>query len=367
MNGSDEKAVVLFVTRKWPPAVGGMEQYSFALTRELDRLTRLTIRALPGREDGRPPSVTRLIGFACATVWYLLRRAPRFDVLHFGDLALWPLATVGRLRNRDAVCVVSAHGTDIAYPLRQGVLPRLYGLYLAIGARLNPTLRVLANSRATAELCTRAGFAVHATIPLAVTPAEAPRPLPAPSPYVLFVGRLIRRKGCGWFIANVLPELDAELRLVVAGTQWDRAETEALDNERVSYLGAVFGSELARLRREATAVVMPNISCEGRDFEGFGLTAVETAADQGVLLAAAVDGVVDAVIDGITGFLMPAGEPAAWIRRIHEIRGWTPASRESFVREACSRARQEFTWQRVARQTLNAYRHDVAEIPGVAE
>ena len=47
---------VLFITRKWPPAVGGMETYAKRISEELSELTDLTTLSLPGRSDGRPPS-----------------------------------------------------------------------------------------------------------------------------------------------------------------------------------------------------------------------------------------------------------------------------------------------------------------------
>ena len=65
------------------------------------------------------------------------------------------------------------------------------------------------------------------------------------SPSVLFVGRLARRKGCRWFIENVLPRLSEQFRFVVAGTPWDAEETAALDNERVTFLGPIRGEALA--------------------------------------------------------------------------------------------------------------------------
>jgi len=346
---------VLFVTRKWRPAIGGMEEYSHALTDELGKRTRLTIRALPGREDGSPPSSSKLIGFGIGTAWCVARNARHFDVLHFGDLALWPLAIVARLFNRNASVVASAHGTDIAYPLRRGVAPMLYGLYLKLGAFLGRGVRIIANSRATAELVAAAGFSVCATVPLAVrTPALIREAGPA-SPSVLFVGRLARRKGCRWFIENVLPRLSEQFRFVVAGTPWDAEETAALDNERVTFLGPIRGEALADLRRKATVVVMPNVRCEGRDFEGFGLTAVETAAQQGVLLASALDGIVDAVVDGVTGFLLPAEEAAAWASKIEEIAAWSESTRQRFVLDAFEYVRGHFNWTRVVEQTLAAY------------
>ena len=355
MPESARKPEVLFITRKWRPAVGGMERYSEELTDALDGHCSITLRALPGRSGGRPPASHRLVAFGISTALMLVRNATRFDVVHFGDLAIWPLAFVSQLRSRTARLVISAHGTDIAYPRRSGIGPRLYGLYLSVGARLCRRLEVIANSAATAALCESRGFRVAAVVPLAVR-VPPPPPVPdVPKPYILFVGRLVRRKGCGWFIREVLPQLSPPLTLLIAGTEWDKEESESLRSRHVTFLGPVFGRELSRLRREALVVIMPNVSCDGRDFEGFGLTAVETAADQGVLLASRIDGIVDAVADGVTGFLLPPEDAAAWCERIREIAAWAPETRRVFVAGALDRVRQDYAWSRVAAATLAVY------------
>jgi glycosyltransferase involved in cell wall biosynthesis len=346
---------ILFITRKWPPAVGGMETYSAALTENLRRHGNVRVRALPGEESGRPPGWRRLFRFVCGCAWHLVRNARQFDVVHFGDLVLWPLALAARAGNREARLFVSAHGSDIAFPLRRGLGPRCYGAFLKLGSAMSRQFRVIANSEATATLCRAAGFRVAAVVPLAVEVPAAVAAVAAPLPYVLFVGRLTRPKGCRWFIESVLPRLEPELKLVVAGVRWDPSESDALDAARVEFLGPVHGDELRRLRRNALAVIVPNVTCGGRAFEGFGLTAVETAADQGVLLASRLYGVVDAVIDGVTGFLLPPEDPEAWIAKIREVASWPLPRRQAFLQRAREEVRTHFTWDRVARQTLEAY------------
>lgn len=58
---------VLFVTRKWPPAVGGMELYSREIARAMARLASVDVIALPGLPDGRPPSMPKLAAFLLRT------------------------------------------------------------------------------------------------------------------------------------------------------------------------------------------------------------------------------------------------------------------------------------------------------------
>ena len=347
---------VLFITRKWPPAVGGMETYCVELVKALKAQADLTLEALPGRANGDPPSALSILGFGAKTALKLLARPGRYDVVHGADMAVWPLAMIARMRSRGAKVVLSAHGTDVAFASRKGLAPALYRAYLRLGARSLRHATAIANSRATATLLKTHGFTAPAITPLASPMTAQAAPESAPARYVFYVGRLINRKGCAWFIRDVLPRLAEDIRLKVAGTIVDESEREALDHPRVDYLGPVFGDELSTLRRDAIAVLVPNIAAEGvAGFEGFGLTAVEGAAAGGVVLAAEIDGVADAVIDGETGFLLPPEDAAAWARRIAEIDAWDTQERRAFLKGVLIAMQRDYSWNRVADATFAAY------------
>jgi glycosyltransferase involved in cell wall biosynthesis len=344
---------VLFITRKWPPAVGGMETYCVELVAALKTQINLSVEALPGRENGAPPTALALIGFGLRSLVGLASARPKYDVIHAADMAIWPLALAASMRAPGAKVVLSAHGTDVAFANRRGMLPRLYRFYVRLGARLLRNSTVLANSRATATLLERHGFEHREIIPLAAK--AAPASAQPPQPYLLFVGRLTKQKGCRWFIENVLPNLPERLSLRVVGPIIDASEKTALAAPRVAYHGPARGEELAQLRREALAVVVPNIDSDPTYFEGFGLAATEASAAGGVALAANVFGLKDAVIDGRTGYLLPASEPEAWVQKITAIADWTQEEREQFITHSVNETAEFFSWSRVARDTLAAY------------
>lgn len=349
-----DRETVLFVTRKWPPAVGGMETYCAKLTEALGRHAAVRIVALPGRADGAPPGALALAAFGLATALRLLLRRGGATVVHVGDVAAWPLALCARLRAPRRPVVVSAHGTDIGYARRAGLKGRLYGLYLRLGARLLPGAALIANSAATAQAAEAAGFPRPAVIPLA-TDIRGERATGEHDGRILFAGRLVPRKGCGWFIREVLPRLPEDLTLAVAGTVWDEAEGRALEHPRVRFLGPLEQTELRQAYRSTLCVVAPNIATPDREFEGFGLVAAEAAAAGGLALAADRDGLREAVRDGETGFLLPSGDAEAWARRILEIRAWPRARRAAFLDAAMETSRRVYSWDRVARETLAAY------------
>nr|WP_232844178.1 glycosyltransferase family 4 protein [Allopontixanthobacter sediminis] len=344
----------MFVTRKWAPAMGGMETYCLRLTEELAKTHRLEIAALPGNADGSPPSAVALLWFPFKVLrqWMALSDAP--DVIHVADMALWPAGLLARKRNR---VILSAHGTDVSYPRRGGIRGRLYGAYLKLGSKLLPDARVIANSSATEAACHENGWQRTAIVALAtdisrITPSSPPRRT------ILFAGRLVRRKGLRWFVENVLDRLPAHITLEVAGTRWDAAEETALDHRRVRYLGKLDPEGLAEAYGAALCVVLPNLELANGEFEGFGLIACEAASAGGIVLAADCGGLSEAVIGGETGFLLPSGDADAWADKIADLNAWSPEARAGFIGRSIAASATYYSWGRVVRETAALYRNE---------
>lgn len=333
-----------------------METYCVRLVDSLRVHTEVEVIALPGRQDGSAPTAAALMRFALTTAMRLLLTKPR-EITHVGDMASWPFALMARLRTRRTRIALSAHGTDVSFPLRRGPIARLYELYLKIGARLLPTAVVIANSTATADAARSAGYKHVAVIPLATDIRAAP-PTQPHGKNLLFVGRLTARKGCGWFIRNILPLLPVPMTLRVVGTVWDDDERDAIDNPRVTFVGPVFGAALVREYASALCVVVPT-----RDFEGFGLTAVEAAASGGLVLVSCHSGLSEAVIDGVTGFHLPPGDAVAWAQKIRDIGNWCDGRRGAFIANAIATTKQHYSWERVAHETLAAYSQAAPTLP----
>ena len=382
MTHAPDQRRILFITRKWPPAVGGMETYCAEYVRRLQASASVDLIALPGRPDGRAPGAFRIGLFGLQAALRILTGRGRHDVVHGGDLAVWPLVALAAAIGRARSAVLSVHGTDIAYgrsvagEARAGSHKQIaYRAYLALFRRLAPRIRLIANSHATARLLTEAGFKRVHTVLLAAPPAtrrddaapdrKAGPPGRPARPYVCFVGRLIERKGARWFIEHVLPMLDPDIMFCVAGPIEDPCEGAALEHPRVRYLGPVFGAALARLRAGAIATVLPNRPGDGPlDFEGFGLAAVEAARDGAVVIATAADGLCDAVRDGETGFLTAPGDARAMAARIAAVRAWSDDERAAFLANAAAVVRSAFGWDRVMQESVAVYDADPGEPAG---
>jgi hypothetical protein len=110
---------VLFVTRKYPPRLGGMESLSHGLTTGFPEPK--TIIAL-----GR--SQKHLVWFLPYVIARLAFTAHRYDVVHLGDALLSVAGFVPRVIHRRKLAI-SVHGLDLTFPLR------LYQLYLRLFLR----------------------------------------------------------------------------------------------------------------------------------------------------------------------------------------------------------------------------------------
>ena len=184
------------------------------------------------------------------------------------------------------------------------------------------------------------------------------------APIVLFVGRLIQRKGLSSFIenswANIL-EHSPNAKLVVVGDDpthavaRDSAERALVRSlvvghsfeQTISFLGKTDDHELAEHYLAADVLCFPVIDVEG-DVEGFGMVAIEAAAYGTPTVAFATGGLTDAVTEGRNGRLIPAGDYGEFALAV-----LAAAEMDTTGRARCREHAEEFCWSRYRKRLLD--------------
>jgi glycosyltransferase involved in cell wall biosynthesis len=185
---------------------------------------------------------------------------------------------------------------------------------------------------------------------------SAPKGLPH---RLVSVGRLVPRKGFSTAIAALRWLPDTELVIaggptpgrLAADPEAERllAQAEAMGvADRVRMIGQVSRATMPALLRSADVVVCTPW------YEPFGIVPLEAMACGVPVVAAAVGGLADTVVDGITGLLVPPRSPRALA---DALRSLLPSriTRETLGLAGCDRARARYSWDRVAADTVRTY------------
>lgn len=173
-------------------------------------------------------------------------------------------------------------------------------------------------------------------------------------PHILSVGRLAAKKGLHHLI-DALAELsarfpDARLTIVGDGPIRDElaAQAERLGlSGRVTFLGMIPNADLPGLFARADLFAVPSIIDQTGDREGLPVSILEAAASGVPVVASDVGGISDFVEDGVTGLLVPPGDPSALAGAMARLLGDRDLSRDIATR-ARTRVEGGFTWDSVS-------------------
>ena len=129
---------------------------------------------------------------------------------------------------------------------------------------------------------------------------------------MLFAGRLVEKKG-GAVLLDALRSLPSEgWSLDVVGDGPLRASLEAAASGLpVRFLGQLSRVELARAMYAAEVVVVPSVPASSGDQDGLPVVLLEAMGAGSAIVASRLAGIDEAVVDGESGILVPAGDVAA--------------------------------------------------------
>jgi glycosyltransferase involved in cell wall biosynthesis len=288
-------------------------------------------------------------------------REERADILH--THTHFSLNVVGRLAARTAGIAVIAH-MHIENVFRDGSLARR--AQVALDNRTARLCRwIVAVSEATRSALLAQGYPPDRTVTVhngveAASDVRAailePRP---PGPVLLEVGRLCNVKGQRELIA-ALPRLARDdVTLVLAGEDVeeggafrDELEREARDlgvSGRVRFLGR--RDDVPALIAAVDVLVLPSW------IEGLPLVVLEAMAAGVPVVATAVGGTAEALVDGETGLLVPPRDVDALGRALDELLA-DPERARRLGEAGRRRVREQFDAESTARRVLSLYAPD---------
>ena len=193
-----------------------------------------------------------------------------------------------------------------------------------------------------------------------------PDPAVAREPVVLFVGRLIEKKGVEHLIA-AMREVQArvpEAELVIAGNGARRSELERRARElgvRARFLGVIQPGEVRAWMNRARALCVPSVEAANGDAEGLPIVALEAMAMALPIVGSASAGIPEAVSHGTNGLLAAEGDDRALASHLHTLLTNTPIW-ERMSRAALERARERFDLRTQTAALEELY--DAARQPG---
>jgi glycosyltransferase involved in cell wall biosynthesis len=142
-----------------------------------------------------------------------------------------------------------------------------------------------------------------------------------------------------------------DARLVIVGDGSERARLEALIRE----LGLVSQVTLAGYRLGASSLMREfDIVASSSRYEGMPLVLIEAMSVGRPVVATAVGGVREVVVDDVTGILVPAGDPELLADRLLCLIKDAPL-RERLGEGGLERYRELFTVERMARDVERLY------------
>lgn len=376
------------LTREWPPDIyGGAGVHVEHLVAELRRKVEVDVHCFgEPRADAIAHAVPAALLGANAAIQTLgvdleiVNNTADVDVLHshtwYANLA----GHIGALLH-DVPHVVTAHSLE---PLRPWKQEQLGG-----GYRVSSWVERTAYEGASGIIAVSHGMradvltayptvdpdrvhVVHNGIDTSVYQPDAAESvldevgIDRSRPYVLFVGRITRQKGIVHLL-NAARRFDEDIVLVLCASSPDTVEIGEETAAAVEQLKAERGEssiiwiqqqlsrpKVIQLFSHALAFVCPSI------YEPLGIVNLEAMACQTAVVASAVGGIPEVVVDGATGLLVPydAAEPKAFEvafgDAVNNVAS-DPRRARAMGIAGRERAVSDFGWDAIADETIAVY------------
>ncbi|MBX6325339.1 MAG: glycogen synthase [Chthoniobacterales bacterium] len=393
---------VLFLTNEYPPCVyGGAGVHVAYLSRELSRTMPVEVRCFGDQRIEEGNLRVRgygldASGFTCPqplrAAFGAVRRCIDFNTTNIdADLVhchTWYSHFGGILakKNYGLPLVVTVHSLEPLRPWKREQLAGGYDFSLWVEkTALEMADAIIAVSRETkrdVERLFRVNPAQVHVIHNGIDPNEYRKlhstraleryGIDSNQPYLLFVGRITRQKGFQHLL-RAIPFMDRNFQIVLCAAAPDtagmaREMQAAVERARAQRSGIIWINEMVdqrtacELYSHAALFICPSI------YEPFGIINLEAMACETAVVASAVGGIKEVVVDGQTGLLVPLEQmqespfepinPEKFARdlaaRVNQLMR-DPRLREQFGKAGRERVERYFSWAAIAEKTKALY------------
>ncbi len=393
---------VLFLTNEYPPHIyGGAGVHVDYLSRELARLMPVEVRCFGDQrlEDGNLKVTGYEVDttqFTCPkplqSVFGAVRRCTDFNTTNIDANIVhchtWYTHLGGILarKNYGVPLVITVHSLEPLRPWKREQLAGGYDFSLWVEkTALEMADAVIAVSRGTKADIERLFNVdpgrVHVIYngidPVQYRKVESDDALKRygidpKKPYLLFVGRIARQKGIVHLV-RAIRFMDPGFQIVLCAGAPDTPEIaaemqSAVEEARAQRPDVIWIQEMVDKKSVIQLYSHAGVFCCPSIYEPFGIINLEAMACETAVVASAVGGIKEVVVDGETGFLVPLEQmkespfepvnPEKFSRdlagKINQLMA-DAGLREKFGKAGRERAEKKFSWSAVAQETKKLY------------
>jgi starch synthase len=191
-------------------------------------------------------------------------------------------------------------------------------------------------------------------------------------PYLLFVGRITRQKGI-IHLMRAIQFMDRRFQIVLCAAAPDTPEIaeemkNAVERVKTQRSDIIWIDEMVDRKTATELYSHAAVFCCPSIYEPFGIINLEAMACETAVVASAVGGIKEVVVNGETGFLVPLEqmkespfEPLNPEKFEHDLAARInqlmadPKLREKFGKAGRKRAQEKFSWSAIAQRTKRLY------------
>ncbi|MDP8236999.1 MAG: glycosyltransferase [Candidatus Erginobacter occultus] len=370
-SGKQVKFSVLQVGKFYPPYRGGMETYLFDLCQGLKERVKLEVLVANDsrrtiREEVDGVKVVRAGSFGKILATSLCPSFPRLLREHAADIVTVhhpnPLATLAYLKARPPGRLTVVYHSDIVKQKLTEIFYRpLLLKFIEQAERISVTSPHYIDGspilRRFREKCVVIPIGIDLSL-FEETEEIASRAREIRRTHgertVLFIGRMTLYKGIEYLV-KAMESVNGKLLVVGSGERFDALKMMVVSHgleDRVALMSAVSRTDLLAYLRACSVFCLPSISRN----EAFGIVQLEAMASSRPVVSSRLDtGITYSNLDGITGLVVPPGDPPALARALNRILD-DPALAEEMGRRGRKRVEEEFTKEKMAERTFLMYR-----------